>query len=290
MDDIALYTCLIGNYEELNELTIEAQVKNAFCFTDDPTLKSETWKIVLIEPAFPSDPVRSQRFIKILGHQILSKFQRTLYVDNSVLLLQSPKIILKDWLTFSDIAIPLHSFRNSVREEFFAVLEQKLDSRERVTEQLDHYSKLYPEALEATPTWNAIIARKNTPNILKFNRVWYDHVLRYSRRDQLSLNAAALESDTEISTPLLNNYESKYHRWPVRQPLNNESRLSGLPDFFELYEKSQTVISELEKEVLHERSNIEQIWNSFSWKVTKPLRGLKKIMKKRISLKRNNLL
>ncbi|MEO8908191.1 MAG: hypothetical protein ABI310_08950, partial [Microbacteriaceae bacterium] len=58
----AVYTSLLGGYEELNEQEIARSGATTFlCFTDDPGLTSETWEIVLVEPRFPLDTVRSQR-------------------------------------------------------------------------------------------------------------------------------------------------------------------------------------------------------------------------------------
>ena len=65
----ALYTVLLGKYEHLNPLPEVAQHGvDAFCFSDDPDLRSSTWNIVHVAPVFALDSVRSQRLIKILGH------------------------------------------------------------------------------------------------------------------------------------------------------------------------------------------------------------------------------
>jgi hypothetical protein len=108
----ALFTAITGEYEALNELQGPARGSlDALCFTDNPNLSSDTWKIVYIEPAFPLDPIRSQRSVKILRHTELLNYDQTLYIDNSVRLKVDPSTILDAWLANAELAMPEHSFR-----------------------------------------------------------------------------------------------------------------------------------------------------------------------------------
>ena len=139
----ALYTVLLGKYERLNALPkIAQQGIDAFCFTDDPDLRSTTWKVVHVVPEFALDSVRSQRLIKILGHPTLDAYDETLFIDGTVRLKVNPNEILDAWLADADLALPEHSFRATLDEEFEQVIVGKLDSRERVSEQRDHYERL----------------------------------------------------------------------------------------------------------------------------------------------------
>jgi chromosome segregation ATPase len=45
-------------------------------------------------------------------------------------------------------------------------------------------------------------------------RVWLDHILRYSRRDQLSLLVALDTHPIEMRALPLENRETRWHRWP----------------------------------------------------------------------------
>lgn len=277
----ALYTVLIGDYEALNELPGSFFGKiDAFCFTDNPKLKSDTWKIIFVKPAFPADPVRSQRMLKILGHQTLDSYQQTLYIDNSVQLLRDPREILDDWLKDNQVAIPMHSFRDSVADEFDEVLLGKLDSRERITEQLEHYQRYYSDLLSQRPFWNALIARENTQISRELFRTWADHVLRYSRRDQLSLPIASFETNVSIRAVEINNYESEFHRWPIHQGRKQGIRQSTIPDYFEQVQELQSELQISRNQTEHYQEMLKATWASFSWKITRPLRILKYLRNK----------
>ncbi|MDN4598391.1 glycosyltransferase domain-containing protein [Leifsonia virtsii] len=212
-----MYTALLGGYEELLEQPVAKRTDIPFiCFTDDPDLRSETWRIVLVEPMLPLDLVRSQRDFKIRGHQALEPFTETLYIDNSVLLKVPPEEILDEWLRDADYAVSLHSYRERVIDEFDEVVALNYDDAARVQEQLLHYADLYPELIHQHPYWNGMIARRMTPQVQSAMMRWFDHVLRYSRRDQLSANVALGLSGMRVNAVELDNFASELHAWPVQ--------------------------------------------------------------------------
>jgi hypothetical protein len=213
----AVYTALIGAYEELNEQPQAADSSMPFiCFTDDPSLRSDSWQIELVEPALLADPIRSARRLKILGHPAVERFDETLWIDNSVVLSVPPEALLADWLSGADLAIPLHSFRERLIDEFDAVVSAGLDDAARVYEQLQHYLEAVPEVLHQRPLWNAMVARRRTATVAEFGEIWYQHVLRYSRRDQLSV-LVALRSLPGLGLRAvdIDNHSSPVHCWPV---------------------------------------------------------------------------
>jgi hypothetical protein len=212
----AVYTALLGGYESLIEQPTAANSDVEYvCFTDDPNLTSTSWTIHLVEPLLALDAFRSQRALKIRGHEALADFEETLYIDNSVFLREDPAVILDRWLADGDIAISRHSFRDRVIDEFDEVLELNYDDPNRVNEQLLYYAQLYPDALLERPYWNGMIARRYTPEVQASMNLWFDHVLRFSRRDQLSANVAFSISGVTVVAIEENNNDSVSHQWPA---------------------------------------------------------------------------
>lgn len=214
----AVYTALTGGYEALNEQPVAASSSIPFlCFTDDPSLTSETWEIVLVEPALPADPSRSSRQLKLVpDHPRLAGCDQSLWIDNTVVLKVTPEQILDEWLDDADLAIPQHSYRERVIDEFDAVVSAGFDEPSRVYEQLYHYLDVAPHVLEQPVLWNALIARRHTAEVARFGEVWWRHVLRYSRRDQLSVRMALDHTPgVRLNVIELDNYTSLVHDWPV---------------------------------------------------------------------------
>ncbi|MFG1209957.1 glycosyltransferase domain-containing protein [Xanthobacter flavus] len=215
-----VYTCLIGGYEALNEQPMAAASALDFlCFTDDPTHTSASWTLLPCKPAFPLDPVRSQRMVKLSPHDVLPGYDVSLYIDNSVILTVPPEEVIARYLPpGTPAAMPGHSFRASVRDEFMEVLRMGLDDGGRVLEQLNHYVMSDPAALDPAPYWSAIMLRRHhEPDVIATMRLWLAQVLRYSRRDQLSGTYALRRTGLEMRRFEVDNLESWFHRWPVTE-------------------------------------------------------------------------
>ena len=284
----AVYTVLMGGYESLNDVQAPADGIDYVCFTDNDELTSATWRMIHMTPALPLDPHRSQRRVKLLGHEELAKYSETLYIDNSVSLVGDANELLDHMLGEADMGMARNSYHSSLGEEFAAVWRAGLDDHHRLSEQWDHYAASYPELLTGPVIWSAIIARRKGTAVDALCATWYEHVLRYSRRDQLSAPVAiALHPRVRCEMRELDNFGSRWHTWPV--PLErNLSMRSGastlrVPQEFGEALAQYDRASELEALVAlnaeqHEllTQAIAEIRSSNSWRLTAPLRALRR--------------
>ena len=217
----AVYTAVLGDYEPLNEQPVRPESTLRFiCFTDSPDLESDgTWEVHRVEPRLPADPVRSARHLKISGHPLLDEFDETLWMDNSVQLRVTPEVLLDEWLGDDDLAVPVHGFRERLVDEFSAVVEAGYDDPGRVYEQLRHYLLLCPDVLDERPLFTALLARRRSPAVTALCDRWATDVLRYSRRDQLSLPPAlARTPELRWRRIDIDTWSSPFHVWPVTGP------------------------------------------------------------------------
>ncbi|MFT4287534.1 glycosyltransferase domain-containing protein [Nocardioides sp.] len=211
-----VYTALIGSYEKLWEQPTASDSEIEFvCFTDNPELRSDTWRIEPAVPLLPEDPIRSARHLKIVGHPLLADVEETLWLDARVVLKVDPAAILDEWLAGSDLTLPCHSFRPSVVAEFAEVIRMGLDDPARIHEQLNHYALEGTDRLQRLVPWTAIIARRHTAAVERAMAEWMRHVWRYSRRDQLSFVEAMARAELPTRLVDLPNLESDLHRWPA---------------------------------------------------------------------------
>ncbi|MFG1344168.1 glycosyltransferase domain-containing protein [Xanthobacter autotrophicus DSM 431] len=248
-----VYTCLMGGYEALNEQPVAASSAMDFiCFTDDPDLASDTWRIVRVTPVLPSDPVRSQRVVKLSPQELLPDYDVSLYIDNSISLLAPPEEILACYLTPRTLAaIPGHSFRASIADEFLEILRLGYDDAGRILEQLNHYRLFHPQVLDEVPFWSGLMIRRHhDPKVVAAMRLWLTHVMRYSRRDQVSGPLAYHLAGLEVERLAMDNRESWCHRWPVIQKRDR----SAFPFSAEL---SQLPPEILGRRWLHEKAELE---------------------------------
>ena len=227
-----VYTCLIGNYERLNEQPVAlASGVDFICLTDDVSLKSKTWRLVKINPIFKRDPIRSHRVVKLSPHDYFMDYDITLYIDNSLSLLAKPEDIFDRYSAHCDFLLPTHSFRDSVLDEFTEVKKLSLDDLKRVDEQLAHYKDTDANCLNEKPYWAGVLIRRHSNDgVRNAMRIWLAHVCRYSRRDQLSANYAFRQAGVMPYRLNIDNYSSWFHKWPVHiDRKENMRRFNNLP-------------------------------------------------------------
>lgn len=268
-DSICVYTALIGKYERLNEQPVAKLSGWRFiCLTDDPELCSETWECRLVRPTFAMDPIRSQRDLKIRPHLHLSEFEASIWIDNSVVLDQPPEALWAVHNKRGVFSLPRHTGRETLLDEFVAVAQLGLDDSSRIFEQLNHYTLAHPEMLEEPCWWTAILLRQHHRQDMRlFGEIWAAHVLRYSRRDQLSVNLAMRQSGVIPFVLPLDNRRSSFHCWPrtpgrVRDAGPRDPSVSLKPLLARVRNLEQR-----EAEVKHLRA-------SLTWRATEPARWI----------------
>lgn len=200
MKDIAVYTCLTGNYDILRDPFHPDLVHQAdfFCFTDND-IQSDIFQRVPLPTNF-SDPILNSRYPKINAHEVLPDYTYTLYLDaNLMLITDDLKKYISGALEGFDLAKFKHNSRDCLYEEAKICLARKLDSKKRINQQINRYRKLgFPEKYGLG--CNAVIIRKNrSSDIVQFNRLWWDEYQKGSRRDQLSFDFVRWKTNLNVN-------------------------------------------------------------------------------------------
>ncbi|OFV82116.1 MAG: hypothetical protein A2W26_06325 [Acidobacteria bacterium RBG_16_64_8] len=267
---MCVYTALLGGYERLNEQPAASRSKIPFlCLTDDPLMRSDSWQMRPVSPLFSMDPVRSQRDFKLRPHLHLPDFDLSIYIDNSVLLTEAPERIMERHLPASGFAIPRHSDHVSVLDEFLEVAKRGYDDPSRIFEQLNHYSFVCPEVLAEQPYWAGILLRDHhRPEARAVLETWYAHVLRYSRRDQLSINAAFRLTGFTPDAMDIDNWSSWFHTWPHTP---GRDRGKGSLDPAASFGPPVARVRQLERQLAEAERLHKEMMSSDAWRIGKRL-------------------
>jgi hypothetical protein len=127
--------------------------------------------------------------------------------------------------------------------------------------------------------------------------IWMDQVLRYSRRDQLSVNYAIRTAGLRVNAITIDNFQSDYHSWPVetsrkwglRPSRFQEAMRSARADVGglrnqvdELEAKMNDLVLDRERriastadEAARLRQELDQLKASASWRATALLRKVR---------------
>ena len=215
---LAVYTVALGGDFILSPIPPQDGV-DFICFTDSDTIEPNGWEIRRVTPIVPSDTYRSARDMKIRAHRWLPDYDASLYIDSTVALKEDPWNLLAHLLPRDDVLFGgfLHSYRDSVGDEFKAVMEGGLDYRHKLDEHLEAFQTYHPGILRKKPIWGGILARRhNDPACVDAMEMWFAHVLRYARRDQLSLPLALSSLPKErIHLSSSDIRSTEFHTWPI---------------------------------------------------------------------------
>jgi hypothetical protein len=218
--ELVVYTNSIGHPFELPPTIPDEKIKY-ICFSDKSRPTAFDWEVIVIEPIFKGDLFRSSREPKILAHKFLKNYQKSIYIDTRVKLKESPLALWNYLIPEPETIFGgfLHSKRFTLVDEFEAVLNQNLDSPSVIKAQFNEYKRHQSDVLLIKPVWGGILARRhNDSQCIDAMHAWYSHVLRYSRRDQLSLPLALKKIKSRIRLVADSVNQSIFHRWPVGSP------------------------------------------------------------------------
>jgi hypothetical protein len=209
-----VYTCLFGHSELFNDFEYERDGIDFVCFTDDPGLRSDFWKIELL-PRKALDPARAAKKIKALPHIYLAQYDHSLYIDNTMRLKASPKRMFEEYLApaTSPLVCFRHPERDCVYDEAKVVLSIGFDTPERVNPQMVLYRHLGYPANNGLARTGLLLRQHQHPALQRVMNTWHEQVLCHSKRDQLSLPPACWFENFELQYMPLTAHELL--DWPV---------------------------------------------------------------------------
>lgn len=232
MNRLAVYTVQTGSKGDFEGFGIDPHTDvDLILFTDDPKLRIGGVDTRVID-THGLDPARSSRLPKLLPHRYLPEYEWSLYVDANCRLKQNPATLLRlctpepfDFFSFA------HPHRSCIYEEAEVVIGHDYDKEERVREQIDHYRRTGYPANEGLITATVLLRRHHNKETVQISEEWYEHVLRFSKRDQLSFNFVAWRNRYRHGVLPGSVRENDYVMWPAR-PRNQRITADFDPEIY----------------------------------------------------------
>ncbi len=202
---LVVYTALIGAKEALAD-PLDGLPEGAasdleldfVCVTDDPALRSPVWRMLLI-PSGHLPPEKLSRRPKALPHLYFPDERHSLYIDNTVRFKRLPQA--EDLLTLRPYLFKAfrHSTRDNPEQEAAAVAMLGYEDVGTICRQMDFYAKRRPLDTISPLTTATVLLRDHAADaVQRFGTLWWESVLAFSKRDQLSFDFALQESGCAV--------------------------------------------------------------------------------------------
>jgi hypothetical protein len=200
---LVIYSVLTGSRESLGDPLIDIREKETdleidfIMFTDDVSASSSTWQIRILEDrALPA--VNLCKRPKCMPWDYLSDYDHSLYIDNIVRFRRLPT---SEDLLFSGDGLKLykHHGRSSLFEEALAIGVLGYDESEVLCSQVSTYRRNIPlSEIKPLSTTTIIYRTHGHPKVRSHGTMWWEHILKYSKRDQMSFDYTRLSSSLNI--------------------------------------------------------------------------------------------
>lgn len=185
-----LYTVITGDYDHLNEIPGPLQNWDYVCFTDNPDLRSGTWRIEPLKNGLGLDPVRLSRYYKINNHLVDSDYYLSVYIDANLRIRGNLDEFLSHALPpDKSLGLMLHPFHASLAEEVELCVATGKDDEALLRKQFRYYleEKGFKDIMPHI-TGRLIIRRSGDNAIQELMETWFSQLLGWSRRDQVAFN------------------------------------------------------------------------------------------------------
>lgn len=186
---IAVYTCIVGNYDEIMEPLFVNSNVDYFIFTDQSIGSKSKWKKIdittLKEYSYNNGTILNRK-IKILPYNYLENYDYSIYIDGNIQIVADLiPLILK--MGDRALGVHTHAIRDCIYKEVSGVeLLHKADPQ-KIFQQIDRYR------LEGFPDnyglfQNSILIRNhNSTSGKELMNLWWKEYSKEFTRDQISL-------------------------------------------------------------------------------------------------------
>ena len=186
---IAVYTCVIGAYDQIDEPRCKPDNIDYYIITDQPLSSESMWHFLDVshmkEELSNLTPIEQNRWYKMHPHLLFPDYDYSIYLDGNI----TPVTDLTEFVNrvgSSAIATHRHYIRDCVYQEAKAVLQSGKDNKENIRQHL-----LFLEEQGMPKEYGladcSVIARKHhEASCVTLMKQWWKEFLLHSRRDQLS--------------------------------------------------------------------------------------------------------
>lgn len=186
---IAVYSCIIGRYDEIIEPKIIEPDVDYYMFSDQDLPENTVWKKIDMtdfEEYQQMTPTQLNRLIKMLPYTFLKGYDYSMYLDGNIQIVQ-PICPLIEQMGHCAFGVHYHSRRDCVYDEAVSVKYYHKSDPKLTDVQMEHYrSSGFPEHYGLYE--NSILIREHSNQAVReLMTRWWREYNDYPTRDQFCL-------------------------------------------------------------------------------------------------------
>jgi len=192
MPKIAIYTCIVGDYDTIKEPIFVSEDCDYYIVTDKDVPLNSTWHKIDIssinETLKIDDPSLKNRWVKMHPHILFPDYDFTIYVDGSILITSDLIPLVLNMNEEMFLGLHVHPFRKTIYREAEALVTLgKINDVNLLKKQILKYRQ--EGFTSQMPLFEAtvIVSRVKCELCKSFYEVWWDETMQYVHRDQISL-------------------------------------------------------------------------------------------------------
>ena len=203
-----IYTAFTGDYDSLKDPDFIDENCDYVCFTDNPNIKSDIWKIVPMEDS-TLDNNRKAKQYKVLPHKHLANYKYSFWIDASFKITGSIREYVYKYLKNPMLNV-LHDERCCVYDE--AMVSAGLDRYPSaiLEKQIDDYENQGFPYNYGLVSCGIIFREHANPKIIELMEDWWREILKYTNQDQVSFSYVCWKNDFHPSVSNVYTWNNEY--------------------------------------------------------------------------------
>lgn len=186
---IAVYTCIIGDYDQPKEPQFKPSNVDYILVTDGPLPSTGVWKGInarTIKGIPDFDNCRVSRYVKLHPHLFLDDYDYSIYIDGNIKTIGDIRYLIH-FLNQYGFASNLHRKRDCIYEELEACVRQNKDNEQIMRKQIDSYRSEGMSEHYGLIEANLLVRDHHNHICVEIMERWWQEIIKHSKRDQLSL-------------------------------------------------------------------------------------------------------
>ena len=186
---IVCYTCITGNYDQLQPISNKQPNIDYICFTDQQIKNTNGWIIQSIPKCLENlNPIAKQRIIKIRPDLFLKEYDLSLWIDGKIKIVGNINDVIKNHILDDNHLVYAikHQKFTSLFQDAVEVLAQHKEDNIPVAKQMLRFKLEKYEDKNGFFDTAILLRSHNNNSLINAMRLWERFIITGSFRDQLS--------------------------------------------------------------------------------------------------------